>query len=395
MSKAGTPRHLRSACIENEADELAALQRRIVASRACPRLVKYCRRVARDKRAMFREEKYWGKAVPGFGDPEAELLILGLAPAAHGANRTGRMFTGDRSGDFLIRALYQAGFANQPTSVHRDDGLKLRNSYITSVVHWAPPRNKPAPDEIRASLPFLMEELRLLKNLRAVLVLGRIAFDTFLRLAKQNTNRPLPPRSILRFAHGASYQLPGGFPRLFCSYHPSQQNTQTGKLSAAMFRKVLEDIRKYIKGKHLMAVEDENVMRRAIRLAKLARRHGDAPVGTVIICDRNIVSQGIEAVRSHRDIAAHAELVAIRAACRKLRTLDLSRCMLYTTAEPCFMCSFAIRQTHISRVIVGVPIPHKGGFSSPHPILTDGTIPGWDKPPDLVCGILKTECRAL
>ena len=378
-----------------DADELTTLQRKIVASKACPRLVAYCRRIARGKRAMFREENYWGKAVPGFGDPEAELLILGLAPAAHGANRTGRMFTGDRSGDFLIRALYEAGFANQPTSVHRDDGLKLRNSYITSVVHWAPPKNKPTPDEIRVSLPFLKEELRLLRNLRAVLVLGRIAFETFLRLAKQSTNRAFPPNSTVRFAHGASYQLPGGYPHLFCSYHPSQQNTQTGKLSVAMFRSILEDIRQYLEVEHSAAARDEIIMRRALRLAKLARRNGDAPVGAVITCDGNVVSRGIEAVKARRDISAHAELVAIRKACRKFRTFDLSRCVLYTTSEPCFMCSYAIRQTNISKVVVGAPIPHKGGFSSSHPILTDTKISGWGKPPNLVCAIWKPECRAL
>lgn len=381
--------------MKSKSYDLATLQRRIVASRACPRLIKYCRRIAREKRAMFREEIYWGKAVPGFGDPEAELLILGLAPAAHGANRTGRMFTGDRSGDFLIRALYETGFANQPTSRRRDDGLKLRNSYITSVVHWAPPKNKPTPDEIRASLPFLKEELRLLKNLQVVLVLGRIAFETYLRVARQSIGGTFPPKSTFRFAHGTSYQLPGGYPRLFCSYHPSQQNTQTGKLSVPMFRKVVEGIRQYLAARHATIAKDEIIMRRAIRLAKLARRNGDAPVGSVITCDGNVVSQGIEAVKSRRDISAHAELIAVRKACRKLQTFDLSRSVLYTTAEPCFMCSYAIRQTHISRVVVGVPIPDKGGFSSSHPILADATIFGWGKPPNLVCGILEAECRTL
>ena len=161
-----------------QARQLAELQKRIIASQCCPRLVRYCRKVAREKRAMFRDQKYWGKAVPSFGDPEAELVILGLAPAAHGANRTGRMFTGDRSGDFLFRALYQAGFASQPISVHRHDGLTLRNCYITAAVRWAPPKNKPTPREIEACLPFLEEELELLTRVRAVLALGSIALNT-------------------------------------------------------------------------------------------------------------------------------------------------------------------------------------------------------------------------
>jgi uracil-DNA glycosylase family 4 len=228
----------------NRAQELATLQREILASNCCPRLVRYCRKVAREKRAMYRDQEYWGKAVPSFGDPQAELLILGLAPAAHGGNRTGRMFTGDRSGDFLFRALYEAGFANQPNSVHRDDGLKLKNCYITAAVRWAPPKNKPTPQELRACLPFLEEELELLTHLRAVLVLGRIAFDAFLRVAAKRVD--LPPRSALRFAHGASFTLPGSLPRLYCSYHPSQQNTQTRRLTPEMFQKVLNDIRQHL-----------------------------------------------------------------------------------------------------------------------------------------------------
>ncbi len=228
-----------------QARQLAELQEQIIASKCCSRLVRYCQKVAREKRAMFRDQEYWGKAVPSFGDPEAELLILGLAPAAHGANRTGRRFTGDRSGDFLFRALYQAGFASQPTSVHRHDGLKLTNCYITAAVRWAPPKNKPTPGEIHACLPFLEKELELLTRVRAVLVLGNIAFHSYLRVVAKRAK--LPPRSEMKFGHGLSYSLTGGLPRLFCSYHPSQQNTQTGRLTPQMFKQVLDEIRGFLK----------------------------------------------------------------------------------------------------------------------------------------------------
>lgn len=193
---------------------------------------------------MFSTERYWGKAVPSFGDPEAQLVIIGLAPAAHGGNRTGRVFTGDRSGDFLFRALYEAGFANQPYSLHRHDGLRLTNCYITTVVRWAPPQNKPTPIEIRRCLPFLCRELELMQQTRAVLVLGHLAFNTYLRLARQQAQ--LPRRSLMPFHHGAMYDLPSPLPRLFCSYHPSQHNTQTGRLTQAMFEKVLHEVRQYL-----------------------------------------------------------------------------------------------------------------------------------------------------
>ncbi len=193
---------------------------------------------------MYREEEYWGKPVPSFGDPTAELLILGLAPAAHGANRTGRMFTGDRSGQFLYRALFEAGFASQPDSTHRGDGLRLINCYITASVRCAPPQNRPGPNEFRNCRPYLDAELRLLKRVRAVLALGRIAFDTYLRVVWNP--RVFPRRSAFRFAHGISHQLPGGLPRLFASYHPSQQNTQTGRLTPAMLRKVFSDVRYFL-----------------------------------------------------------------------------------------------------------------------------------------------------
>ena len=223
--------------------DLAILQRQVIACNRCVRLIRYCRRIAREKRRMYRDWEYWGKPIPSFGDPDAELLILGLAPAAHGANRTGRIFTGDRSGDFLYRALYEAGFANQPLSRHRDDGLVLWGCYITAALRCAPPANKPLPLELRNCQPYLETELRVLERVRAVLTLGRIAFDAYLRLVWRET---FPRRSSFRFAHGASYELPRGLARLFASYHPSQQNTQTGKLTPEMMREVFKDIRRFL-----------------------------------------------------------------------------------------------------------------------------------------------------
>ena len=227
------------------ARQLLSLQKQVISCERCARLIRHCRKVAKEKRRMFRDQEYWGKPVPSFGDPAAELLILGLAPAAHGANRTGRMFTGDRSGEFLYRALHEAGFASQPDSRNRDDGLTLRNCYITASVRCAPPENKPRPDELRNCQPYFECEMQLLKRVRAVLALGRIAFDTYLRVV---AGRPgLPPRSAFQFAHGASFTLPGGLPRLFAAYHPSQQNTQTGRLTPEMFRRVLDDIQDFLK----------------------------------------------------------------------------------------------------------------------------------------------------
>lgn len=193
---------------------------------------------------MYRDWEYWGKPLPGFGDPDAELLLVGLAPAAHGGNRTGRMFTGDRSGDFLYRALYEAGWASQPVSRDRDDGLRLRGCYITAALRCAPPGNKPLPDELRRCRQWLDAELRLLKRVRAVLALGRIAFDAYLNTVYQP--KRFPARGSLRFAHGASFVLPDGLPRLFASYHPSQQNTQTGRLTPGMMNQVLGDIRRFL-----------------------------------------------------------------------------------------------------------------------------------------------------
>jgi uracil-DNA glycosylase len=213
----------------------------VVACRKCPRLVRYREKVARTKRRAYRDWTYWGRPVPGFGDPRAQLLIVGLAPGAHGSNRTGRMFTGDSSGNFLYAQLYRAGFASQPTSSSTDDGLKLRNAYITAVARCAPPDNKPLPTEIANCLPYLETELNLLRP-RAVLALGAIAFDAYVRLLVRR--RGLPSRKGYRFSHGAEFKLPGDLPRVFASYHPSQQNTQTGRLTPAMFAAVLRRIRR-------------------------------------------------------------------------------------------------------------------------------------------------------
>lgn len=224
-------------------DALRQLNEEIVVCRKCPRLVRYREKIAQEKRRAFRECEYWGRPVPGFGDPRAKLLIVGLAPAAHGANRTGRMFTGDRSGDFLYKALYRAGFANQPTSVRRDDGLKLEDAYVTATLRCAPPTNKPLPSELTNCRSYFERELEVLHP-RAVLVLGAIAMRAYLVLLKERGQ--LQNRSAFTFRHGASYKLGTGLPRLFVSYHPSQQNTFTGKLTEAMLARVLHDIRRFL-----------------------------------------------------------------------------------------------------------------------------------------------------
>jgi len=225
---------------------LAILNERVVACRNCPRLVAHREEVARTKRRAYRGETYWGRPVPGFGDPRAGLVILGLAPAAHGANRTGRMFTGDRSGDFLYARLHEAGFASQPASRHRDDGLVLRGAYITATCRCAPPGNKPSPAEIANCRPYLEAELDLLQP-RAVLALGKIAFDGYLKLLLERGR--IASRSGYVFRHGAKYALPNGLPRLFAVYHPSQQNTQTGRVTPAMYRRELAAIKRFLSGK--------------------------------------------------------------------------------------------------------------------------------------------------
>jgi len=222
---------------------LAELRDTVIACRQCPRLVHYREEVARIKRRAYREWTYWGRPVPGFGDAQAKILIIGLAPGAHGANRTGRMFTGDRSGDFLCGQLHRAGFASQPTSRHADDGLTLRNAYISAAIRCAPPDNKPLPAEILHCSSYLEQELDLLRP-RVVLALGAIAFDAYLRLLVRRGALAL--RAPYTFAHGAECKLPRPLPRLFSSYHPSQQNTQTGRLTPAMFYAVLRRIRRVL-----------------------------------------------------------------------------------------------------------------------------------------------------
>ena len=213
--------------------ELAALERRVVACRRCPRLVEWRERVAREPRAAHVGEEYWARPLPGFGDPRARVYLLGLAPAAHGGNRTGRIFTGDRSGDFLFAALHRTGFASQPTSTHRDDGLRLEDAFIAAAVRCAPPGNRPLGSERDNCLPYAAEELRLLTSVRVVLCLGGFAWDAGARLLGL---RPKP-----RFAHAAEAQA-GDLTLLAC-YHPSQQNTFTGRLTPPMLDRVLERAR--------------------------------------------------------------------------------------------------------------------------------------------------------
>ena len=216
--------------------ELAALQEEIVNCRRCERLVEHCRHIAQIKRRAFRKWDYWGKPVPSFGDPGARLLIVGLAPGAHGSNRTGRMFTGDASGDFLYSALHCTGFASQVTATHAGDGLELTDCYITAAVHCAPPQNRPRPSEFAACRGFLAREVSLLTGVRAVLALGQLALDSYLNLLRSQGVAFL--KKDFPFAHGAVHRPPQG-PPIVCSYHPSRQNTQTGRLTMAMMLRVL------------------------------------------------------------------------------------------------------------------------------------------------------------
>jgi uracil-DNA glycosylase len=219
---------------------LEVLNARIVACERCSRLRAHCVQVASVRRRAYADWEYWGRPVPSFGDPHARVLILGLAPGAHGSNRTGRPFTGDGSGDFLYPVLHEAGFASQPLAVSRDDKMKLNGLWITAAVRCAPPGNKPTPEEQRNCAPWLDEELRLLRNLRVVVCLGRIAFDGLLAWARREGQ--LTSRSGYRFAHGAEYTLPGGL-IVIASYHPSLQNTNTGKLTRPMFLAVFNRAR--------------------------------------------------------------------------------------------------------------------------------------------------------
>lgn len=213
-------------------DNLAALERHnrsITRCRRCPRLVAWCGEVAQTRKAAYRDQTYWGKPVPGFGDPRARLLLVGLAPGAHGANRTGRMFTGDRSGDWLYRALHRAGFASQAESVNRDDGLKLRDAFVSAVVRCAPPDNKPTPEERDACIGYLARDFQLLTRVRVVVCLGKFARDGVLRVLRDAGNEP---HDKVAFGHGAE-MIVGNY-TLIGSYHPSQQNTFTGRLTEPM-----------------------------------------------------------------------------------------------------------------------------------------------------------------
>jgi uracil-DNA glycosylase len=207
---------------------------KIINCRQCPRLVEYRERIAREKRRAYRDWDYWGKPVPGFGDHNARVVLIGLAPGAHGSNRTGRMFTGDASGDFLYSALHRAGFANKPIARDVNDGLELKDVFITAICRCAPPDNKPTLQEQANCLPFLMHEFELLKRARVVVALGKIGCDGYLRLLREQGQ--VVPR--VKFGHGVRYELGAGLPTLICSYHPSKQNTQTGRLTPGMLDQV-------------------------------------------------------------------------------------------------------------------------------------------------------------
>jgi uracil-DNA glycosylase family 4 len=223
-------------------NSLLQLRRQITCCSRCPRLVAHRERVAREKVKRYREWDYWGKPVPSFGDPQARLLIIGLAPAAHGGNRTGRVFTGDRSGDWLYEALFTTGFANQATAIHREDGLQLHDCYITAAVHCAPPDNKPLPEEFTACRPYLLHELTLLTQVRVVVALGQIAFAAY--LTARRALGLLVPSPVPRFGHGRAFSL-NGITLLGC-YHPSQQNTFTGRLTREMFLAVFRNAGKLL-----------------------------------------------------------------------------------------------------------------------------------------------------
>lgn len=222
---------------------LRALNEEIIACTRCPRLIAYCQKIGREKRRAYMDWDYWAKPVPGWGDPHARLLILALAPGAHGSNRTGRPFTGDGSGYFLYRILHAAGFASQPTSTHRGDGLELHDAYITATARCAPPGNKPTPSEIANCAPFLDRELAALHQVKVVAVLGKVGFDSYLAHLKRRGL--IASKAGYRFAHGAEYPLPEGRV-LLCAYHPSLQNTNTGKLTEKMLLDVFKRARKLI-----------------------------------------------------------------------------------------------------------------------------------------------------
>lgn len=222
-------------------ESLQKIERQVIACARCPRLVAYRCQIAQQKRRAYREWEYWGKPVPGFGDPKARLLVIGLAPAAHGGNRTGRVFTGDSSGDLLYDTLYRTGFSNQPQSVSRNDGLRLQGAYITAAARCAPPGNKPLPEEFRNCREYLEREIDLLRGVKVVVALGKIAFETYLSILRDRGL--IRSRTPYRFAHGAVYRFHPPLPSLIASYHPSRQNTQTGKLTRVMFLSVFRKAR--------------------------------------------------------------------------------------------------------------------------------------------------------
>ncbi|HEY5176138.1 MAG TPA: uracil-DNA glycosylase [Terriglobales bacterium] len=223
------------------ASALAVLNQEVVTCTRCPRLVTYREQIGRERRRAYRDCEYWARPVPGFGDPDACVLVLGLAPGAHGSNRTGRPFTGDASGKFMYPILYKVGFASQPSAEHRDDGLKLMDCYITAAVRCAPPDNKPLPSELANCAPFLDRELGTLKSVKVVVALGRIGFDAYLNYLKRNDI--VRSKAGYSFAHAACYSLANGV-TLLASYHPSNQNTATGKLTAAMFEAIFREAKK-------------------------------------------------------------------------------------------------------------------------------------------------------
>ena len=230
----------------NASKSLRRLEQQVTACTRCPRLLDHCREIARVKRRAYRDWEYWGRPVPSLGDPAARLLIIGLAPGAHGANRTGRMFTGDGSGDFLYDVLHRTGFASQPEAVSRDDGLRLVDCYITAAARCAPPSNKPTRKEFEACRPYLERELVILNRVRVVVVLGHLALDAYLRVLLCESS--IKKRADYPFEHGKMYNLGNKLPSLICCYHPSRQNTQTGRLTKPMMLRVFRQVRRRLAG---------------------------------------------------------------------------------------------------------------------------------------------------
>ena len=227
-------------------ETLHRLEQEVTGCNLCPRLRAHCREIARVKRRAYRDWDYWGRPVPSFGDPRARVLIIGLAPGAHGANRTGRMFTGDGSGEFLYDVLHRTGFASQPQAVSRDDGLQLKDCYITAAARCAPPGNKPTREEFDACRPYLERELAVMERIRIVVVLGRLALDAYLMVRLRENS--IKQRSDYPFEHGRVYNLGNKLPSLICCYHPSRQNTQTGRLTKPMMLRVFRQVRRRLAG---------------------------------------------------------------------------------------------------------------------------------------------------